>query len=291
MKPIHEPTTTRYASAITDARETDPVSTSPNSPASPHREEEPGGDHHLHAGGHQRPVRQHRVALVDRARRPARGRGEREDQPAHVDLALERVPAHEQRRPDEPHREPDHTTLGWRCPRTTRSISAIHSGTVAIASPAIPDGIVRSAQTMPPLPPNIISAATTAAAPNGSHADGRPTGPRTGARSAAAPARDQEPDPTTEQRRDRLVRHPDRDERRAPRHVDQRERRPDRRGRTAPPSGRLLDRSGHADHDTGRPAQVSLAFRCLSVTSHEPPPSSVLRLADLPGARGRGSVA
>ena len=35
MKPIHEPTTTRYASAITDARETDPVSMSPNSPASP----------------------------------------------------------------------------------------------------------------------------------------------------------------------------------------------------------------------------------------------------------------
>ena len=66
--------------------------------------------------------------------------------------------------PTNPTASPITTTLGWRCPRTTRSISAIHSGTVAIASPAIPDGIVRSAQTMPPLPPNIISAATTAAA-------------------------------------------------------------------------------------------------------------------------------
>ena len=65
--------------------------------------------------------------------------------------------------PMNPTASPITTTRGWRCPRTTRSIAAIHSGTVAIARPAIPEGIVRSAQTMPPLPPNIISAATTAA--------------------------------------------------------------------------------------------------------------------------------
>jgi hypothetical protein len=35
VKPIHDPTTTRYPSAIHDAREIDPVWMSPNSPAKP----------------------------------------------------------------------------------------------------------------------------------------------------------------------------------------------------------------------------------------------------------------
>ena len=221
-----------------------------------HGDEDPRRDQHLHPRGHERAAREQRVALVDRTRGPARGRAEREHQPAHVDLALERVPADEQRRADEPHREPDDHQARLPVPeddpvdrghpqRDRGDRQARHPGgdrafgphdaTVAAehhqrrhhgrASPLHGSGPVAAAVAEPE---------------------------RDGQQQAA---RDQEAEAAAEQRRHRLVHDPDADEGRAPRHVDQAERRPDHRGGTAPSSGRLLDRSGHAVHDTAGPGR------------------------------------
>jgi len=65
--------------------------------------------------------------------------------------------------PANPSTSPPTTSGGCRWWYTTRSITAIHSGTVAITSAARPLGIVRSAQATAPLPQTSNRPATMAA--------------------------------------------------------------------------------------------------------------------------------
>ena len=165
----------------------------------------------------ERAAGERRAPLVQRPARPARSRPRSTTSRPVVSTCPEIDPCTRIAAPTNPSTRPPITSGGCRWWKTIRSITAIHSGTVAITSAARPLGIVRSPHATPALPQTNSSTATIAAARQFRRVGRSPTAIASSDRDPVEHgAGHQEPDSGREQRRQRLVDHLDREVRRAP---------------------------------------------------------------------------
>ena len=129
--------------------------------------------------------------------------------------------------PENPRTSPITTRGEAGRPPANRSHSAIQSGTSARIRATVPDGTVRSASTTDPLPPAIKNVPTVKAASRWLRPIRSPIASPRRSVIARSSAGDHEPRSRRHERREGLVRDPDREVRRAPDRVDGPERQPD----------------------------------------------------------------